>query len=102
METTEQLTLKSLGTLLRRATAIKGCKYVSSAASFSGRYASLVVNADAVIASASTASGADLKALWGLSGGTITVKAGTLLTIDVEDPGVALAITSGDVIVYFE
>lgn len=100
METTEQLTLKSLGTLLRRATAIKGCKYVSSAASFSGRYASLVVNADAVIASASTASGADLKALWGV--GSATIKAGTLLTIDVEDPGVALAITSGDVIVYFE
>lgn len=100
METTEQLTLKSLGTLLRRATAIKGCKYVGSSAAFSGRYASLVVNADAVIASASTASGADLKALWGV--GSATIKAGTLLTIDVEDPGVALAITSGDVVVYFE
>ena len=102
METTDQLTLKSLSSLLRRATGLKGCKYVSSAASFSGRFSSLVVNDDAVIASATTASGADLKALWGLTGGPYTVKAGTLLTVDVDDPGASIAITSGDVIVYFE
>lgn len=100
METIDQLTLKELGTLLRRATGLKGCKYVSSAASFSGKFSSLVVNDDAVIASATTASGADLRALWGVAGNT--VKAGTLLTVDVDDPGASIAITSGDVIVYFE
>ena len=100
MKTTDQLELEALGTLLRRATGLKGCKYVSSSASFSGRFSSLVVNADAVIASATTASGADLLALWGV--GANTVSKGTLLTIDADDPGASIAITSGDVIVYFE
>jgi len=100
METTDQLTLKSLSALLRRATGLKGCKYVSSAASFSGRFSSLVANTDTVIASASTANEADLLALWGIGGNTL--KAGTLLTVDVEDPGAVLTLTSGDVIVYFE
>ena len=101
METTEQIGLQALSRFLRRVTGLKGCRYVDNATAYpGGKFASIVILADAVITSASTSSGADLKALWGVGGNAIP--AGTFLPVSSNDPGDAIAITSGSVMVYYE
>ena len=101
MESTEQLGLQVLSQFLRRVTGLKGCRYVDNATVYpGGKFASIVVIADAVITSATTSSGADLLALWGA--GSNTLPAGTYLSVDSNDPGAAVAITSGSVMVYYE
>tara|TARA_R100001463_G_scaffold26997_1_gene62812 strand:+ start:5207 stop:5509 length:303 start_codon:yes stop_codon:yes gene_type:complete len=100
MKTLTQIGVDKLISFFTRVSGTKGCKYIGTAAYAGPKFGSIVINEDAVVASAASSSGADLKALWGV--GSNTIKAGTLLTVDIEDPGSAITLTSGSAIVYFD
>jgi len=100
MKTLTQIGVDKLTSLFTRVSATKGCRFTDG--TYAGpKYGSIVVNADAKISAATTSTGASLMTLWGIEA-TDVLKAGTLLTTDIEDPGSTLTVAEGSVIVYFD
>lgn len=100
MKTLTQIGLDKLVSFFTRVSGTKGCEFITTNAYTGPKFGSVVINAEAVIDSATTASGADLHALWGM--GSTAVAAGTLLTVSIDDPGATIRLASGSAIVYFD